>query len=148
MHKAQDCTTCVQFWYIISFWIVPSFRTQKVNFLFLFKNDQANRLFKIDFSLEIKVHRKWCTNSKMRCGGWGLGTRLYKMQPILYIKEPKYRSLDGVNTVVACWILITSDYTSDHIWLCKSSSSVPQADQKQEINSVWPYMQWGTRYSN
>ena len=53
------------------------------------------------------MERKWCTNSKMHCGGWGLGTRLQTADNCVS-KEPKYRSLDGeplsagcVNTVVA-----------------------------------------------
>ena len=48
--------------------------------------------------------------------GWGLGTRLQNVDTCVS-REPKYRmvkplSAGCVNTVVACWILITSDYVS------------------------------------
>ena len=71
------------------------------------------------------MERKWC-----------LGTRLQNVDNWMV----KPLSAGCVNTVVACGILITSDY----ILLLKSSSSEkidPQEDQKQEINFVWPLQQ-------
>ena len=66
----------------------------------------------------------------------------YKMQTIVYPRSQnivawmvKPLSVGCVKTVVACWILITSDY----IWICKSSSSEkidPHARTYKEINFV------------
>ena len=61
----------------------------------------------------------------------------YKLQTLVYPRSQnieawmvKTMSAGCVNTVVACWKLITSDCTSQENW--------PHVDQKQEINFVWP----------
>ena len=70
------------------------------------------------FFLETKVERKWCTNSKMHCWGWGLGTRLQNADTCVLRSQnteawrAKTMSAGCVNTVVACWKLITFDCTS------------------------------------
>ena len=64
------------------------------------------------FFSETKVERKRCTNSKMHRGGWGLGIRLQNADLRREAWMVKPLSAGCVNTVVACWILITSDYVS------------------------------------
>ena len=64
----------------------------------------------------------------------------YKMQTRVS-KEPKYRGLDGEdNECRLCKHWLHAEY-----WLhLKSGSSEkidPHADQKQEINFVWPYLE-------
>ena len=84
------------------------------------KNDQATRLFFLSFFLETKVERKWCTNSKMCCGGWGLDGEATECRLCKH-----------------CGCMLNTDY----IWLHKSSRSEKidqHVDQKQEINFVWP----------
>ena len=58
------------------------------------KIDQATRHFLFS---ETKVERKWCTNSKMHRGGWGLETRLQNADTWVS-KEANYRGLDGEAT--------------------------------------------------
>ena len=94
----------------------------------------------LGFFLETKVERKWCTNNIMHRRGWGLGTRLQNADTCVS-REPKYRGLDGeaaeCRLCKHCGCMLNTDY----IWLHKSSSSEkidPHADQKQEINFVWP----------
>ena len=103
------------------------------------KDDQTTRLFFFFFGNQ--VERKWCTNSTMHRRGWGLGTRIQNTDTCVS-KEPKYRGLDGeaieYRLCKHCGCVLNTDY----IWLRKSSSSEkidPHADQKQEINFVWPY---------
>ena len=131
LHKTSACLCNSSHWKIILLhisttslqWSAVSLRPHKANFLFWSYKSL-----------------KWCTNSKMRCGGWGLGTRLQNAENCVS-KEPRYRSLDGEATECRlcknCGCMLNTDY----IWLCKSSSSEkidPHGDQKQEINFVWP----------
>ena len=82
------------------------------------------------FLLETKVERKWCTNSKMDCGGWGLGDKTIQNAHNCVSKEPKYRSLDGEATVCRlckqCGCMLNTDYIRLH----KSSSS-------EKIDCTW-----------
>ena len=49
-------------------------------------------------------------------------------------KQPKYRSLDGEATECRLYVVVC-------IWLYTSGIKIdPLADQKQEINFVWPYV--------
>ena len=90
------------------------------------------------FFFETRFERKWCTNSKMHCGGWGLETRLQNADTCVS-KEPKYRGLDGEDNECRlckhCGCMLKTDY----IWLHKSRKlTAHTVDQKQEINFVWP----------
>ena len=62
----------------------------------------------------------------------------YKIQMIVHLNSQKFEArmvkpltAGYVNTVVACRILITVDYVSQRIF-------DTHANQKQEINFVWP----------
>ena len=99
-------------------WQMWTWGHTNVNFLFLvvqvtqkWPGDQAFSFFLFFFLPETKVERQRFTNSKTHCRGWGLGTSYKCVLKELKAWMVKPLSAGCANTVVACWILITSDYS-------------------------------------